>query len=157
MSELVSLVQLVGCLLADWAIVVHCLARQETFLLSKATRQVVGPTPPQNPWEPTTSRKWLGHETGHTPPSGAKVRNVWSYTAIASYTQRQGLLVLARIFIVEVTENHSMLLLFIHNSQVCALPVMMLLNLGFVMWMVNGPAVFESSVWGLVANPVLCS
>jgi len=33
---------------------------------------------------------------------------------------------------------------------------MMLLNLGFVMWVVNGTAVFESSVWDLVVNPVLC-
>jgi len=103
------------------------------------------------------SRKGLGHETGHTPPSSAKVRNVWSYTAIASYTQRQVLLALARIFIVGVTENGSIILLFRHKSQVCALPDMMLLNLGFIMWMFSGPAVFESSVWDLVANPVLCS
>ena len=115
MSELVSLVQLVGCLLADRAIVVHCLARQEIFLLSKATRLVVGPTPPQNLWEPPTSQKWLGHETGHVPSSSAKVRNVWSYTAIASYTQRQVLLALAKIFIVGVTENDSMILL--HYTQ----------------------------------------
>jgi len=58
-SELVSLVQLVGCLLADWATVVHCLAGQEIFLLSKATRLVVGPTPPQNLWEtPQVERGW---------------------------------------------------------------------------------------------------
>jgi len=55
------------------------------------------------------------------------------------------LLALARIFIVGVTDNDSMLLLFIHKSEVCTLPDMMLLNVGFLMWMVNGTAVFESS------------
>lgn len=67
------------------------------------------------------------------------------------------MLAVARIFVVGVTENDSMILLCIHKSEVCTLPVMMLLNVGFVMWMVNGTSVFESSVWDLVANPVLCS
>jgi hypothetical protein len=84
------------------------------------------------------------------PSSSAKV-------SVASYTQRQVLLALAKIFVAGVTENDSMILLFIHKSEVCTLPVMMLLNSCFVMWMVNGTAVFESSVWDLVANRVLCS
>jgi hypothetical protein len=54
------------------------------------------------------------------------------------------LLALAGIFIVGVTENDSMLLLFIHKSEVCTLPDMMLLNLDFLMWMVNGTAVLRA-------------
>jgi hypothetical protein len=29
--------------------------------------------------------KWTWHEADHSPPSGAKVKNVWSYTSILPY------------------------------------------------------------------------
>jgi len=45
----------------------------------------------------------------------------------------QVLLALARIFVVGVKENGSMILLFVNKSEVYALPDMMLLNLGFIM------------------------
>jgi hypothetical protein len=76
--------------------------------------------------------------------------NVWSYISIAPYTQGQVLLVLARIFIVGVTENASMILIFTQKNEVCTLPNMMLLNLGFGSWMVNGTAMLQTSMWDLV-------
>jgi hypothetical protein len=29
--------------------------------------------------------KWLGHETDHSPPSNAEVKNAWSYTSTPQY------------------------------------------------------------------------
>lgn len=157
-SVWISITGTVSRLFAGW--LGNCCSlsgRARDFSLVQSNQTSCGTHPTSKSVGNPTSWKGLGHETGHTPPSIAKVRNVWSCTAIASYTQREVLLALARKFMVGVTENGSMILLFVNKCQVCALPEMMLLNLDFILWMDNGPAVFESSVWYLVANRVLCS
>jgi hypothetical protein len=48
------------------------------------SQQVLGLTQPPIQWEqmaPSLGVQWPGHETAHSPPSSAKVRNAGSYTA----------------------------------------------------------------------------
>jgi hypothetical protein len=55
------------------------------FLFSAASRMALGPTQPPIQWillALSLMVKWLGHETDHSPPSSAEVKNVWSYTSI---------------------------------------------------------------------------
>jgi len=53
-------------------------------LFSKMSQQVLGLTQPpiqREQMAPSVRVKWPGHETAHSPPSSAKVRNASSYTA----------------------------------------------------------------------------
>jgi len=46
-------------------------------------------------WVPealTPELKWPGHEADHAPPSGAEVKNAWSYTSTPNTPLRRGAL-----------------------------------------------------------------
>jgi hypothetical protein len=55
------------------------------FLFTTMSRMALGPTQPPIQWVPgalSLGVEQPGYEADHTPPSSAKVKNVWSYTAI---------------------------------------------------------------------------
>jgi len=57
------------------------------FLLAIVSRLALGPTHPPIywvPWALTPGVKQLGHETDHSSPSGAEVKNAGSYTSTTS-------------------------------------------------------------------------
>jgi hypothetical protein len=59
--------------------------RLRIFLFTTASRMALGPTQPPIQWEPGLfpwGVKRPGREADHSPPSSAKVKNVWSYTSI---------------------------------------------------------------------------
>jgi hypothetical protein len=54
------------------------------FLFTTTSRMALGPTQPPIQWVPgvlSLGVMQLGHEANHSPPSSAKVKNVWSYTS----------------------------------------------------------------------------
>jgi hypothetical protein len=58
------------------------------FLFTTTSRTALGPTQPPIQWVPgalSLGVKRLGHEADHSPPSSAKVKNVWSYTSTPQY------------------------------------------------------------------------
>jgi hypothetical protein len=58
------------------------------FLFTTMSRMALGPTQFPIPWVPgalSLRVMWLGHEADHSPPSSAKVKNVWSYTSTPQY------------------------------------------------------------------------
>jgi hypothetical protein len=57
------------------------------FLFSTTSRLTVRPTQ-WVPVAPSAGVKWLRPEADHSPPSSAKVKNVWSYTSIISYSSK---------------------------------------------------------------------
>jgi hypothetical protein len=57
--------------------------REGIFLFATAAVLVLGATQPPNPMgtdAPSLGVKQLGYEADQSPPSNAKVKNVWSYT-----------------------------------------------------------------------------
>jgi hypothetical protein len=55
------------------------------FLFTTVSSTALGLTQPLNQWvlgALSMGVKWLGHEADHSTPSGAKVKNAWSYTSI---------------------------------------------------------------------------
>jgi hypothetical protein len=58
--------------------------RLEILLFTTASRPALGPTQPPTKEVPGAlfwGVKQLRHEADHSPPSNAKVKNVWSYTS----------------------------------------------------------------------------
>jgi hypothetical protein len=58
------------------------------FLFTTASIMALGPTQPPIQWVPgalSLGLKWLGNEADHSPPSSAKVKNVWSYISTPQY------------------------------------------------------------------------
>jgi hypothetical protein len=58
------------------------------FLSTTTSRKALEPTQPPIQWVPealSLEVKHLGHGADHSPPSSAKVKNVWSYTSISQY------------------------------------------------------------------------
>jgi hypothetical protein len=58
------------------------------FLFATASKPALGPTQPHNiQWLPGFffGGKAAGHETNHSPPSSAEIKNAWSYTYTAPY------------------------------------------------------------------------
>jgi hypothetical protein len=54
------------------------------FLFSTASGTALGPTQPPIQWIPgilSLGIKQSGREADHSPPSSAKIKNVWSYTS----------------------------------------------------------------------------
>jgi hypothetical protein len=54
------------------------------FLLTTASRTALGPTQPPIQWVQgalSLGAKRPGRKADHSPPSGAKVKNAWSYTS----------------------------------------------------------------------------
>jgi hypothetical protein len=59
------------------------------FLFTTMSRTALGPTQPPIQWVPralSLGVKRPGHESDHSPPSSAEVKNVWSYTSTPQYT-----------------------------------------------------------------------
>jgi hypothetical protein len=55
------------------------------FLSTTMSRLALMPTQPPIQWVPEALSlrvKWLGCEADSSPPSGAEIKNVWSYTSI---------------------------------------------------------------------------
>jgi hypothetical protein len=58
------------------------------FLFTTMSRMALGPTQPPIQWVTgalSLGIKQLGHEADHSPPSSAKIKNVWSYTCTPQY------------------------------------------------------------------------
>jgi hypothetical protein len=58
--------------------------RMEIFLFTTESRTALEPTQPPIQWVPgalSLRVKWQRREADHSPPSSAKVKNVWSYTS----------------------------------------------------------------------------
>jgi hypothetical protein len=58
------------------------------FLFATASRMALGPTQPPIQWvlaALSLGVKWLGHETDHSPPYSAEVKNAWSCTSTPQY------------------------------------------------------------------------
>jgi hypothetical protein len=54
------------------------------FLFTTASSPALGPIQAPIQWVPgalSLGIKWPGRETDHSPPSGAEVKNAWSYTS----------------------------------------------------------------------------
>jgi hypothetical protein len=59
-------------------------SQQENFLLAARSRLALGPTQPLIQWVPgalSPGIKWIQHETDHSPPANAEVKNEWSYSS----------------------------------------------------------------------------
>jgi hypothetical protein len=59
-----------------------------SFLFTTASRTALGPTQPPIQWVPgalSLGLKRPGREADHSPPSGAEVKNAWSYTSTPQY------------------------------------------------------------------------
>jgi len=64
----------------------------EILLLSKTSRQAVGPTELLVEWIPTSllmEIKWLGREADYSCQSRATVKNEWMYVSISLYAFRE--------------------------------------------------------------------
>jgi hypothetical protein len=58
------------------------------FLFTTVSRKAVGPTQSLIQWVPgalSLGVKRPGREADHSPPSGAEVKNAWSYTSTPQY------------------------------------------------------------------------
>jgi hypothetical protein len=69
------------CGLDDWGF--KSWQRLEIFLSTTQSRPALGPPSLPSSGLPgalSLGVKWLGHEAHHSPPSSAKVENVWIYT-----------------------------------------------------------------------------
>jgi hypothetical protein len=75
----------------DWTIGVLGFDSQQglgIFLFTTASRTALGHTQPLIQWVPgslSLGVEWPGHEADHSPPSGAEVKNIWSYTSMPEY------------------------------------------------------------------------
>jgi hypothetical protein len=68
--------------------VVQVPAEAGIFLFTTVTRPVLGPTQPPIQWVPgalSLGVKRSGREADHSPPSGAEVKNEWSYVSTPQY------------------------------------------------------------------------
>jgi hypothetical protein len=68
---------------------VQFLAQAGIFLFTTTSRLALGPTQPPFQWELGSSScggvKQQGREAEHSPPSGAKVKNMWNHTSMPPY------------------------------------------------------------------------
>jgi hypothetical protein len=76
------------------------------FFSSPLSIPALGSTKPPIQWVPGV--KWQGYETDHSPPSGAKVKNVWSYTSTSHTSSWYGmqLSMMATLPLLTINKRH---------------------------------------------------